>query len=69
MLFKDKNGVVVPDRWSDQPDEWALAYGRILIRKALQHYSGAAVALEVNPNDMRHLKDEECPASRDAVEK
>ena len=69
VLFKGKNGVVVPDRWSDQPDEWTLAYGRILITKALQHYSGAAAALEVNPNDMRHFKDEEYPASKDPVEK
>src|SRR5579862_5764358 len=31
MLLKSKDGVLVPDRWSDQPDEWGVAYGRILI--------------------------------------
>jgi hypothetical protein len=59
MLLKKKDGVLVLDKWSDQPDEWAVVYGRILITKALQHYSGADVALELNPNDLRSFKDDD----------
>jgi hypothetical protein len=55
------DGVLVPDKWSDQPDEWGMAYGRILVTKALQHYSGAGVALKINPNDLRSIKNDEYP--------
>lgn len=42
-------------------DEWGMAYGRILITKALQHYSGAGVALKISRNDLRSIKNDEYP--------
>ena len=59
MLLKNKDGVLVFEKWSDQPDEWGVAYGRIVITKGLQHYSGAGVALKINPNDLRSIKNDE----------
>jgi hypothetical protein len=57
MLFKSKDGVIVPNGWGDEPDKWAVVYGRISITKALQHYSGAAVA--ISRNDLQVIKDED----------
>ncbi len=67
MLFNSKDGVLVPDRWSDEPDEWAVVYGRISISNALRHYSGAAVA--ISRNDFHAIKDEDYGEPKSKVEK
>lgn len=65
MWFTNKEGTIVPDKWSDQADEWGIAYGRLVITKALQNYSGAGVALKINPNDLRSIRNEEYPEKGD----
>ena len=67
MLFREKGAVLVPDKWSDEPDEWAVVYGRISMTAALQHYSGAVVA--ISRNDVRRFKDEDCGQPKANVEK
>lgn len=61
LVIPKKDGVQDQAKWSDQPDEWGMAYGRIVITKALQHYSGAGIALKINPNDLRSIKNDEYP--------
>ena len=67
MLLKNKDGVLVPDKWGDEPDEWAVVYGRISLTKALQHYSGAVVA--ISRNDFQVIKDEDYEQPKSRVEK
>jgi len=67
MLFKSKDGVIIPNGWCNEPDEWAVVYGRISITKALQHYSGAAVA--VSRSGFQVIKDEDYAEPKSNVEK
>jgi hypothetical protein len=35
MRLKNRDGVLVPDRCINEPDEWAVVYGRISITESL----------------------------------
>lgn len=63
MRLQKKYRVLVPDKRVDVPDEWGLAYGRIVIERGLQHNSGAALALRIDPHDLRNIKDGDEPAA------